>query len=230
MEIEELENGECYSSPIATDNQPRFGKTESIGGTKEKRGRGRPRKNFTEDFRLDVIDCENLEAGEYNTPKPKTPKKLSQKKIDDTVTDFSNILLTITGITGALVSPVFIISENEAVSIAKPLTNILNRYNLLEKIASTSDVLTLVATLAIIFVPRTINYVKQKKQDKQDNQINTKIGGEKNDEIGKIERDKQNTDITSRDSDNTDVNRKISASEHNISTVKALSLETCRRY
>lgn len=112
-------------------------------------------------------------------PKPK--KKRSKKNDDNSINDIKNLISAIFGILSFTIGPEWEISDNEANSIATPLKNILDRYDLADKIGQASDGFMLVSALGMIIIPRLLvtKSKKVKKVDKKDNVVEMKEIAEK---------------------------------------------------
>lgn len=121
-----------------------------------------------------------ITPSDQELPKPK--KKRSKKNDDNSINDIKNLISAIFGILSFAVGPEWEISDGEANSIATPLKNILDRYDLTSKIGQASDGFMLVSALGMVIIPRVLmtkNKKTQKNVKNKDNVVEMKEIAEK---------------------------------------------------
>lgn len=99
--------------------------------------------------------------------------KPSAKDIKEIKSMASAVLQAGFGILGTRAGEHWNISEDEAKSISSPLVNILNKYDLFQKVSKNSDALSLVVAVGTVIIPRSmIQYelIKQKRKEKKENE------------------------------------------------------------
>lgn len=107
---------------------------------------------------------------ENEKEKPKQTKKSSNKEIAGLI---STGLQMGFGLIATRAGEHWIISNEEAESISKPLTNILSKYDLTNKLNDNMDSIALIVACGTTFIPRIllqieINKQKNKKEEKKD--------------------------------------------------------------
>ena len=112
---------------------------------------------------LVVIDPEKIPAQDN---KPKKKKKLTKKEVQlgELQQNIQVLLLGGFELLSKRAGSHWIISVEESEKIAEPLTRILDRMELSEKLAAYSDYLTLTAAVAITVLPRLMVSAEMKKQ------------------------------------------------------------------
>lgn len=91
------------------------------------------------------------------------------KKLNTDITsDLSMLLTSLFGVVSLKAGGHWSINKEEADSIAKPLSNIFNKYNLVDKVNSVSDPLALIIATGTIVAPRVLmtKISKEKKIEK----------------------------------------------------------------
>lgn len=105
---------------------------------------------------------------EDEKPKQLKPKKV--RKTKKTSIDYKSINSLLTPLFGMISSRKgcehWAVSEEELTTISKPLANILNKYDFVEKFAEHSDALSLITACGVVFVPRMMITVEQNKAKK----------------------------------------------------------------
>jgi hypothetical protein len=107
---------------------------------------------------------ENFRIENKKIPESKYMKKKKEAVSKATAQDISNIILLVSGVIASVTSPVWVVSPKEAQDISAPLTNILERYNLLEKVTNCSDWTGLTIALGMTFIPKIIAQMNMKKE------------------------------------------------------------------
>ena len=105
---------------------------------------------------------------EDEKPKQLKPKKV--RKTKKTSIDYKSINSLLTPLFGMISSRKgcehWAVSEEELTTISKPLANILNKYDFVEKFAEHSDALSLITACGVVFVPRMMITAEQNKAKK----------------------------------------------------------------
>ena len=104
------------------------------------------------------------ETEEKKTKKKRTPKKKEpEKKVKSD--DISKLLVTVSAIVASRPDQAhWMITQEEADSIAAPLSNILEKSEVFSKIAEHSDSLALATACITVFAPRAVMSVTAYKQ------------------------------------------------------------------
>lgn len=112
---------------------------------------------------------------QYNKRKDKNQKSSNKEVSAESVESISSVLIAGFQIASLRLGEHWAISEQEANSVAKPLTKILDKYSLLSKAESVSDPVALIIATGALIVPRVI-ITTQSKALKTENIIE-KNGG-----------------------------------------------------
>ncbi|MCM3176221.1 hypothetical protein [Paenibacillus sp. MER 99-2] len=101
-----------------------------------------------------------------NTTSKKTAEKeaTKAKELTQTAQMLSSLIKTLSDISSMRTGSHWQLSKEETDNIAKPLVGILDRYNLLEKIAQGSDMIALGTALSVAFAPRVMYQLQLNKQ------------------------------------------------------------------
>lgn len=118
----------------------------------------------------------------YNKRKNKgeTGETKSNKKSNEFVSDISTFITTTFGFASMKFGEHWQVSNDESMTIAKPLCNILEKYDLLEKVSSVSDPVSLVIATATIVVPRIV--ISQMNKPKPKEEVLKNNGGYSSDQ------------------------------------------------
>jgi DNA-directed RNA polymerase subunit M/transcription elongation factor TFIIS len=116
---------------------------------------------------IPIGDVGNINEGEKKEEPKETEKKATAKEIKEIKGMTSGLLVAVFGIASTRAGSHWAITESEADSIASPLINILNKYDLFKKVTKNVDALALIAASASIIIPRTLVTMEQRKEKKQ---------------------------------------------------------------
>ena len=122
----------------------------------------------------------------YKKREPKAPT--GSKKTGIGAGEISALIVGVFSLVGMKAGEHWNLTVEEADSVSKPLSNILDKLNLTEQVASVSDGAMLVLALAMITIPRvmiTASFAKSKQATKEE-KIKSELG------VKTIEKDKGN--------------------------------------
>lgn len=108
-----------------------------------------------------------------------TNSKKSGKNNSDDYENISTLIKTGFTVVSLRAGEQWNIDDNEANSIAKPLSKILEKYNLIEKLEKVSDPVALIVATGTVVMPRlimTLNLNKEKEGEKKKNDANSTNG------------------------------------------------------
>lgn len=146
-------NADSDSSDTATEAGAGAGTGAGTGNKAEEKEKG---------SKLALLNNED------EKPKQLKPKKV--RKTKKTSIDYKSINSLLTPLFGMISSRKgcehWAVSEEELTTISKPLANILNKYDFVEKFAEHSDALSLITACGVVFVPRMMITAEQNKAKK----------------------------------------------------------------
>jgi hypothetical protein len=117
-----------------------------------------------------AINVESGQAGEVPAPKRKYKKREKKEEKKESLTSSKDVQLLIDGIFTVVSlkgGEHWKLSKIESEQIAQPLTNILEKHNLLEKVGNISDGMALVIATISIVIPRILISKMQKPTNKK---------------------------------------------------------------
>jgi len=121
-----------------------------------------------------IVDVEGIEnETEASIPQPKTKRKYERKATSSSsqsTVDVDGMVQGVFGLLALAVGSEWIITPNESKMLSEPLTRILNKYDLAERIGTASDGFLLLSASAMIVTPRIL-VTMQKKKEKQPEKI-----------------------------------------------------------
>lgn len=117
--------------------------------------------------RIEKPDSKSTRKPRTNTSKKTADKEATKKQeLNQSAQMISSLLKTLTDISAMRTGQHWQLSKEETDNIAKPLVGILDRYNLLEKIANGSDIIALGTAIGAAFAPRIFYQLQINKQRK----------------------------------------------------------------
>jgi hypothetical protein len=102
----------------------------------------------------------------YKPRESKTPNKENENKSIDNTKDIQMLIEGTFAIVALKAGQHWVVSPAESIQIAKPLSNILNKYNLADKVSTVSDPIALLIACGMIVFPRLMigKMTDEKKQ------------------------------------------------------------------
>lgn len=154
----------------------------------------------TIDIEKNVLQAEGAKAKRtYKKREPKAPT--GNKKIGIATAEISALIVGVFSLVGMKAGEHWNLTVEEADTVSKPLSNILDKMNLSEQVANVSDGAMLVLALAMITIPRVMITASGMK-----NKQNIKVEKIKSElEVKPIEKDKGNiTELHKRNVESDD--------------------------
>lgn len=102
----------------------------------------------------------------------KKERKKRETKGDDLTSNIKMLLETVFSVSSNFIGEHWKIEESEAEAIAVPLTKVLKKLNIADKVANVSDGFALVTAVGVVTIPRiiiTVNDMKEKKRESEQN-------------------------------------------------------------
>lgn len=153
------------------------GASSETGNTGKKSANKRTRKSaegenkFSEvAVRLDtpdevpVIVPGGNETNEQSTKKKKSTRKKKKSTVDPL--QVATLITSISSIVATRIGEHWRLTDEEAHAIAEPLTNIMERHGIIEKVGEYGDYISLTSALVVTILPRVMLTMELRKQNK----------------------------------------------------------------